>query len=142
MTLQLLWQEYKQDHPDGYQYSRFCELYHRWARQLDLVLRQEHRAGEKLFVDHAGQTVPIVDPHTGQSQEAVIFVAVLGASNYTYAEATGRRDLASWIGSHVRALEFFGGVPAVIVPDYVPGNIIKVMCPLPLCGREGYNGLQ
>ena len=117
MTLQLLWQEYKQDHPDGYQYSRFCELYHRWARQLDLVLRQEHRAGEKLFVDHAGQTVPIVDPHTGQSQEAVIFVAVLGASNYTYAEATGRRDLASWIGSHVRALEFFGGVPAVIVPD-------------------------
>ena len=74
----------------GYQYSRFCELYHRWARQLDLVLRQEHRAGEKLFVDHAGQTVPIVDAHTGQSQEAVIFVAVLGASNYTYAEATGR----------------------------------------------------
>ena len=117
MTLQLLWQEYKQIYPDGYQYSRFCELYHRWARQLDLVLRQEHRAGEKLFVDHAGQTVPIVDAHTGQSQEAVIFVAVLGASNYTYAEATGRRDLVSWIGSHVRALEFFGGVPAVIVPD-------------------------
>jgi transposase len=117
LTLQLLWQEYKQAHPDGYQYSRFCELYHRWARQLDLTLRQEHRAGEKLFVDHAGPTIAIVDGETGQPHEAVIFVAVLGASNYTYAEATWRRDLASWIGSHVRALDFFQGVPAVIVPD-------------------------
>jgi len=117
LTLQLLWQEYKQAHPDGYQYSRFCELYHRWARQLDLTLRQEHRAGEKLFVDHAGPTVPIVDAKTGQRHEAVIFVAVLGASNYTFAEATWCRDLAGWIGSHVRALDFFQGVPAVIVPD-------------------------
>jgi transposase len=117
VTLQLLWQEYKQSHPDGYQYSQFCDRYHRWAARLDLTLRQEHRAGEKLFVDHAGQTVPIVDPHTGQLHEAAIFVAVLGASNYTYAEATWKRDLAGWIGSHVRALEFFGGVPAAIVPD-------------------------
>ncbi len=117
VTLQLLWQEYQQAHPDGYQYSRFCELYHRWARKLDLVLRQEHRAGEKLFVDHAGPTVPIVDPNNGEVHEAAIFVAVLGASNYTYAEATGKRDLYCWISSHVRTLEFLQGVPAVIVPD-------------------------
>lgn len=117
VTLQLLWQEYKQAHPDGYQYSRFCQLYQQWARKLDLVLRQEHRAGEKLFVDHAGPTVPIIDPQSGHRHEAVIFVAVLGASNYTYVEATWRRDLEGWIGSHVRALDFFQGVPSVIVPD-------------------------
>ena len=117
VTLQLLWQEYKQVQPDGYQYSQFCERYRRWAAKLDLTLRQEHRGGEKLFVDHAGPTVPIFDPETGQRHEAVIFVAVLGASNYTYAEATGKRDLANWISSHVRALEFLGGVPAAIVPD-------------------------
>ena len=117
VTLQLLWHEYKETHPDGYKYSRFCELYNRWAHNLDVVLRQEHRAGEKLFVDHAGPTVPVVDRATGEIRQAVIFVAVLGASNYTYAEATWKRDLACWIGSHVRALEFFQGVPAVTVPD-------------------------
>jgi transposase len=117
VTLQLLWQEYKEAHPDGYQYSRFCELYKRWVRKLDLILRQDYRVGEKMFVDHAGPTVSIIDRETGQVHEAVIFVAVLGASNYTYAEATWNRDLASWIGSHIRALEFFRGVTAVIVPD-------------------------
>jgi len=117
VTLQLLWEEYKQTHPDGYQYSRFCELYSRWARRLDLALRQEYRAGEKLFVDHAGPTVKWTDPTTGQTREASVFVAVLGASNYTYAEATEHRDLPSWIGSHTRALEFFGGVPTLVVPD-------------------------
>ena len=79
VTLMLLWDEYKQAYPEGYQYSQFCDLYHRWRRQLDLVLRQEHRAGEKLFVDYAGDTVPIVDRHTGETQDASIFVAVLGA---------------------------------------------------------------
>src|SRR5207249_630154 len=88
VTLQLVWQEYKQDEPGGYQYSRFCELYRQWTGKLDLVLRQEHRAGEKLFVDYAGQMVPVTDPKTGVVTEASIFVAVLGASNYTYAEAT------------------------------------------------------
>jgi transposase len=117
VTLQLLWEEYKQTHPSGYQYSRYCELYHRWVRKLDLVLRQDHRAGEKLFVDHAGPTVAIVDPKTGEVHEASIFVAVLGASKYTYAEATWKRDLPCWIGSHVRTLEFLGGAPAAIVPD-------------------------
>ncbi len=108
VTLQLLWQEYQQVQPDGYQYSQFCERYRRWAAKLDLTLRQEHRGGEKLFVDHAGPTVPILDPETGQRHEAVIFVAVLGASNYTYAEATGKRDLADWISSHVTGAGVFG----------------------------------
>jgi len=87
LTLELLWQEYKRNFPEGYQYSWYCELYRRWASKLDVVLRQEYRAGEKMFVDHAGPTVPVVDPDTGVIQAASIFVAVLGASNYTFCEA-------------------------------------------------------
>jgi transposase len=117
VTLQLLWQEYKQSAPDGYQYSRFCWLYQQWAGKLDLVLRQEHRAGEKLFVDFAGDTVALTDPVTGTVTAAAIFVAVLGASNYTYAEATWNQGLACWIGAHIRALEFFGGAAALLIPD-------------------------
>jgi len=117
VTLQLLWQEYKETYPEGLQYSWFCESYRRWARKLDVVLRQEYRAGEKMFVDHAGQTVPIVNRQTGEVHQAVIFVAVLGASNYTYAEATWKKDLVSWIGSHTRAVEFFKGVPVAVIPD-------------------------
>ena len=94
VTLQLLWEEYKQAHPLGYNYSWYCELYREWQRQLDVVLRQEHRAGEKMFVDHAGQTVPVTDPRTGEVRQAQVFVAVLGASNYTYAEATWTREPA------------------------------------------------
>jgi transposase len=117
LTLQLVWQEYKQSNPEGYQYSRFCWLYQQWARKLDLALRQEHRAGEKLFVDYAGDTVSVIDSKTGTTQDASIFVAVLGPSNYTYAEATWNQDLGSWIRAHVRALEFLGGAPALLVPD-------------------------
>jgi len=117
VTLQLLWQEYKQVYPEGYQYSRYCELYARWKKKLDLVLRQDYRGGEKMFVDHAGQTIPITDRETGSTTPAYLFVAVLGASSYTYAEATERRDLPSWIGCHNRALEFIGGVPMAVVPD-------------------------
>ncbi len=117
LTLELLWQEYKQTYPSGYQYSRFCELYGRWAGKLDIVLRQEHRAGERMFVDHAGQTVPVVQRDSGEAREASIFVAVLGASSYTFAEAVWKRDLPSWIGSHTRTAEFFHGVAAVTVPD-------------------------
>jgi transposase len=117
LTLQLLWQEYKEINPDGYQYSRYCELYSRWAQKLDLCLRQEYRAGEKMFVDHAGPTVPVVDRDTGLVKEASIFVAVLGASNYTFCEAVWKRDLPSWIGSHTRTVEFFQGVPIVTTPD-------------------------
>lgn len=117
VTLQLLWQEYKQVHLDGYQYSQFCERYKQWKKKLDVVLRQNHRAGEKMFVDYAGQTVDILDPKTGEARAAHIFVAVLAASNYTYAEATSSQNLESWIGAHVRALEFFGGTTRVVIPD-------------------------
>ena len=98
-------------HPDGYGYSRYCELYQRWRRKQDVVLRQEHRAGEKLFVDYAGDTIPVQNPTTGEIREAQLFVAVLGASNYTFAEATWTQGLADWIGSHMRAFEFFKACP-------------------------------
>ena len=118
LTLQLVWEEYRQDHPDGYSYSRFCELYRHWVRKLDVVLRHEYRAGEKLFVDYAGDKIPIYDRHTGEGDfQASLFVAVLGASSYTFAEATRSQDLSCWINSHIRALEFMGGAPEVVVPD-------------------------
>ena len=118
LTLQLAWEEYRADHPDGYGYSRYCELYRSWARKLDLVLRQEYRAGEKLFIDYAGDKIPIYDARTGALDfQASLFVAVLGASSYTFAEATRSQDLSCWIGSHIHALEFLGGVPEVAVPD-------------------------
>lgn len=127
VTLQLLWQEYKETHPDGYQYSQFCELYRRWEKKLDLVLRGSHRAGEKMFVDYAGQTVAVTDRETGVVTEASVFVGVLGASNYTYSEATLNADLESWIGSNVRALEYIGGCPEIIVPDNLKTGV-KAPC--------------
>jgi transposase len=133
VTLALLWEEYQAVHPDGLQYSWFCDRYRAWAARLDVVMRQEHRAGEKLFVDYAGQTVPVIDRATGEVREAQIFVATLGASSYTYAEATWTQGLADWVGAHVRAFGFLGGVPEVVVPDDVPGNIIDVMWPAGLC---------
>lgn len=117
VTRLLLWEEYKAAHPGGWQYSVFCEQYRRWLGKQELVLRTEHAPGEKLFVDYAGQTVPITDRHTGEIREAQIFVAVLGCSNYTYAEATWTQKIPDWLGSHVRALEYIGGVPAAVVPD-------------------------
>ena len=117
LTLQLVWQEQREANPEGYGYSRFCDLYRRWLKKLDLVLRQEHRAGEKMFVDYAGATIPIHNPASGEVHAAAVFVAVLGASNYTFAEATNGQDLRNWIGSHMRAFEFFGGVSEVVVPD-------------------------
>jgi transposase len=124
VTLQLLWYEYKQDNPDGYQYSYFCELYHKWRKGLDISMRQEHLAGEKLFIDYAGQTVPIINPETGTvAFEAQIFVATFGASNYSFAEATTSQKLSDWIKSHIRALEFFGGVPQILVPDNLKSGV-------------------
>ena len=124
VTLQLLWYEYKQTHPEGYQYSYFCELYQKWRKGLDISMRQEHLAGEKLFIDYAGQTVPIINPDTGKAElEAQIFIATLGASNYSYAEATASQTLPDWIKSHIRALEFLGGVPQVLVPDNLKSGV-------------------
>ena len=119
----MLWQEYRAAHPDGYQYSWFCERYRAWLGKLDVVTRQDHRAGEKLFVDYAGQTVPVTDRAAGEIREAQIFVAVLGASNYTYAEATWSQALPDWIGSHVRAFGFLGGVPELVVPDNLRAGV-------------------
>ncbi|MGQ0560359.1 MAG: IS21 family transposase [Gemmatimonadota bacterium] len=124
VTLQLLWLEYKEANPDGLQYSQFCECYRRWRGGLDRVLRQEHKAGEKVFVDFAGQTVPIIDRATGEVLfEAEIFVAVLGASNYTYAQACRSQELPEWISAHTRMVEYFGGVTRAVVPDNLRSGV-------------------
>ena len=123
VTLQLLWQEYKQGQPEGYQYSQYCDHYRKWAKRIDLVLRQTHRGGEKLFVDYAGDTLPVVERQTGAWEPATVFVGVMGASTYTYADATLKADLESWIGSHVRALEYFGGCPEIVVPDNLKAGV-------------------
>jgi len=118
VTLQLLWEEYKQNYPeDGYQYSRFCEQYARWRQKLDVVMRQHHRAGEKMFTDFSGDGRMITDPETGQTWEAQLFVAVLGASGYTYAELFNSQQLPCWIDGHIHAFEFFQGVAEITVPD-------------------------
>jgi transposase len=118
VTLQLLWEEYRETAPGiPYSRSRFCERYLRFARTLRRSMRQNHVAGEKLFVDYAGQTVPVIDTASGEERRAHVFVAVWGASNFTYAEATWRETKADWIGAHVNALAYAGGVPALLVPD-------------------------
>ena len=125
VTLFLLWQEYKEANPQGYQYSRFCDLYREWQGKLAVSMRQTHVAGEKAFVDYAGPTLPIVDAATGEIRESQVFVAVLGASSYSYAEATWTQALPDWIGSHVRAFRFFGGVPEIVVPDNLKSGVTK-----------------
>jgi transposase len=117
LTLQLAWEEYRQVHPEGYGYSRFCELYGRWRRKQDVVLRQEHKPGEKGFVDWAGATIPVHDPVSGEIWQASLFVMVLGASSYTYAEATRDQQLTAWLSAHMHAFEYFGGVPKLLIPD-------------------------
>src|SRR5258708_25041902 len=100
VTLQLLWEEYRQANPDGYRYSRFCELYQRWRSKLDVVLRQEHKAGEKMFVDWAGATIPVYDRRIRQTRQAPLFVAALGASSYTWAEATRVQPMETSLSAH------------------------------------------
>lgn len=123
VTLQILWEEYRAVHPDGYGYSRFCELFRSFERRLSPTMRQDHIAGDKVFVDYSGKKLGIVDPATGEIREAEIFIAVLGASNYTYAEATWTQALPDWIGAHVRMFRFFGGVPRLIVPDNLKSGV-------------------
>lgn len=125
VTLALLWQEYKEQTHDGYQYSQFCHLYRQWAGRIDPVMRQEHLAREKLFVDYAGQTVNVFDLPSKKNREAQIFIAALGASNYTYAEATWTQTLPDWTASHSRAYEYIGGVPKVTVPDNLKSGVKK-----------------
>jgi transposase len=136
VTRQLLWEEYCAAYPEHhYGYTQFCVLYQEWKQQLKVTLRQTHRAGEKLFVDYCGPTVPIIDPLSGEVRQAQIFVAVLGASNYTYAEATYTQTLPDWIGAHVRAFAFFGGVPELVVPDNLRSGVSKACRYEPLLNR-------
>lgn len=124
VTLELLHHEYLEKHPSGYRYTQFCERYRAWLERRRLTMRQEHRAGEKLFVDYSGKKPHIVDPKTGEIVEVELFVAVLGASNYTFAEATRTQRGPDFIASHVRALAFLGGVPAALVPDQLKSGVI------------------
>ncbi len=123
VTMQLLFEEYREKHPDGYSRSRFFDLYRIWKGTIDPVMRIEHKAGDKLFVDYSGQTVAVIDPETNEERRAEVFVATLGASNYTYAEATWTQSLPDWIGAHVRALEFIGGVPRLLIPDNLKSGV-------------------
>src|SRR5829696_1293899 len=142
VTRLLLWEEYRAAHPEqSYSYTQFCFHYQQWRSHLKLVMRQTHRAGEKLFVDYAGPTVAIVNPVTGEIREAQIFVAVLGASNYTYAEATWTQGLADWIGAHTRAFSFFEGVPALVVPDNLRSGVNKACRYEPLLNTSYYQML-
>lgn len=124
-TLRGLHDEYLADHADGLSYSQFCYLYSEFARTLKRYMRQPHVAGERAYVDYAGPTVPIVDPKTGEIREAQIFVGVLGASNFIYAEAHHRQDLEHWIAAHTRMFAEFGGVPAIIVCDNLKAAVTK-----------------
>ena len=123
VTLLLLWEEYRAEHADGYGYSRFCDLYRDWCKTISATMRQTHGAAEKLFVDFAGDTVAIFDAAAGMDRRAHIFVAVLGASNYTYAEARWSEGLADWIGAHVNALNMIGGVPKAVVCDNLKAGV-------------------
>jgi transposase len=125
MTLSLVWQEYQEQHRGGYRYSRFCDLYRAWRSKLDVCMRQVHRPGEKLFVDYCGATVPVVEAGTGEARQAQVFVAVWGASSYTFAEATWSQGLADWIGSHVRAFEFGGGLTELVIPDNLRTGVTR-----------------
>jgi len=125
VTLSLLWEEYRAVHPDGYGYSRYCELYTCWEGKLSPVMRQRYGAGETLFVDYAGATIDVVCPETGEVRAAQLFVAALGASNFIYVEAGWSQKLPDWIASHTRALAFFGGVPAQIISDNLKAGVTK-----------------
>ena len=125
VTMSILWEEYREVHPEGYGYSRFCDLLRGFERRLTPVMRQHHVAGEKAFVDYSGKRIGIADPTTGEIREAEIFVGVLGASNLTYAEATWTQTLPDWTGAHVRMLRFFGGAPKLLVPDNLKSGVAK-----------------
>ena len=135
VTLYLLWEEYKAGHPDGFSYSWFCDLYKDWLARLKPTLRQVHLAGDKLFVDYAGRTMDVFDGLTGEVRTAHVFVAVLGASNFTYAEATFTQTLPDWIASHVRAFAFFGGAARQTVSDNLKAGITKACFYEPVVNR-------
>lgn len=126
MTKLLLWEEYRETAPEtAYGYTQFCEHYQRWLKKQKRSMRQHHIAGDKLFIDYCGPTVPIVNPDTGEVRDAQVFVATLGASNYTYVEACYSQQSQDWLMAHVHAFEFFGGVPKLLVPDNLKAAVTK-----------------
>jgi transposase len=125
VTLELLHHEYLERHPDGFRYTAFCDRYRQWLNRRGLVMRQMHAAGDKMFVDYSGKKARLVDASTGEVTEVELFVATLGASNFTYVEATYTQQSPDWIASHVRALEYFGGVPAALVPDQLKSGVTR-----------------
>jgi transposase len=125
VNLRLLWFEYRMNNPSGYSYQQFCVLFHNWRGLLSLEMRQEHRAGEKLFVDYAGHTIPVIDRSTGEVIQSQIFLATMGASNFTYADAAPSQELRNWIDSNIRALEYFDAVPKFVIPDNLKSAVTK-----------------
>ena len=125
VTLALLWEEYRKEQPDGYSYTRYCELFREWTKTQRLSMRQIHHPGKKAFVDFSGGTIPVVDPRTGERREAKLFVAVLGYSNYTYAEPVFSEDIPTWVGVHTRAFDYFGGVPEIVVCDNLKSAVTR-----------------
>src|SRR5262245_35991059 len=136
VTLQLLWEEHRAVHPDGYGYSRFCERYRSWEARLSPTMRQSHVAGERMFVDYAGTTLEVIDASTSEVMTAQLFVAALGASSYTYAEASWTQGLSDWIGSHTRTFAFIGGAPAMVVSDNLRSGITKACFYEPAVNRS------
>lgn len=128
VTLELLWQEYKELHPDGYQSTQFCEIYRQWRKSIDLVMRQDHKAGHKVFSDFAGTTLPIVNPNTGEVSFAHLFVCALGASSYTFAHLFWNETSESWCNGHALAFTYFQGCPEIVVPDN-PKPVVSKACP-------------
>jgi transposase len=124
LTLELLWEEFRQQHPDGYSYSRFCKLYRHWKKRQDVVMRQDHRPGEKLFLDWAGATIPIY-LSDGTTRQAPLFVSALGASSYTYAEAVSDQQMGNWLKVQIHALEFYGGCPQLLIPDNTKTGVTR-----------------
>ena len=140
VTLQLLWEEYLAVHPSGYRYTQFCEIYRQWARRLRPSMRQVHRAGEKTFIDFSGKRPTLVDRRTGELQPVELFVAVLGASSFTYAEATATQQLADWVDAHLHMVEYFGGATTLWVPDQLRSAITRPCRYEPDVNRDGGTG--
>jgi len=137
MTLERLWQEYLAEQPDGYQYSQFCLHFQRWTAGGELAMHVEHKAGEQMYVDWAGEPLEVVNAATGEPWVLDVFVAILGASGLSWVQASESRDQACWIRANEGALRYFGGCPDALIFDYVSRHIIGVMFPLSLCGETG-----
>ena len=135
MTLQTLWLEYLESNPGGYRYSRFCDLYKQWRGRVDVVMRQNYRAGEKVFVDYAGPTFEVVDRSTGDVLDVMVFVGVLAASNYTFVDVSRTRSLPDWTMSHVRMFEYFGGAPELVICDNEKATVTKASRYEPVVNR-------